>query len=137
MDIRSLAVADTARLHLRGPDDKLLYEGADSSRPVVVVVYGPGSKQHAQAQAAQSNRLLALLQRHGKKIEQTVDQKAEEAAEFLADCTQGFEHLSYDALSGRDLALAVYRDRRIGFVADQVAKFLGDWGNFTNGSATN
>lgn len=128
MDIRTkFSVAQTARLHLRDAGDELMY--TDDGKEIAVNVYGPGSKHYARAQAAQQNRLLDKLKRKGK-ADQTAEQKAAEASEFLSDCTENFENLEYDALQGDALAKAVYSDLSIGFIADQVAKFLVDWANF-------
>lgn len=133
-NIRKFAVEQTGRLHLRDASEELMHtpEGA----PMVVNLYGPGSKQYARAQAAQQNRMVDKLKRKGK-ASSTAEQNAAETAEFLADCTISFENVEYDDLTGRDLALAVYSDTEIGFVADQVAKHIGDWSNFTKPSTTN
>ena len=128
MDIRSLAVDPTNTLALRDANDELI-PGAS------VVVYGPGSKQYAAAQARQQNRMIDKLKSKGK-TEQTAAQKAAETAEFLADVTVSFGGLEYDALEGRALAVAIYSDVSIGFIADQIAKFVGDWSNFSKVSAT-
>lgn len=133
MDIRTKAVSLTGKLHLRDASDELMF---DNGKPVEVNVYGPGSKQYAKASAAQQNRMMVLLKRKGS-VDQTAEQKRSENAEFLADCTESFENLSYDALVGREMAVAVYSDVTIGFIADQVAKFIGDWSNFSTPSATN
>lgn len=135
MDIRQFAVEPTARLHLRDAADELMYADGDPAKPIVAVVHGPGSKQYARAQAAQQNRIIDKLKRKGK-TEQSADQLAAEKAEFLADCTAAFENLDYDGLAGAELYRAVYADTSIGFIADQVAKHMGDWSNFTKGSAT-
>ncbi len=129
MDIRSKAVSQTSVLELRDANDELM-------QGVTVTVYGPGSKQYAAAQARQSNRMIDALKKKGK-TEQTAAQKAAETAEFLADVTFEFNGLEYDALTGRELALAVYSDTSIGFIADQVAKHCGDWSNFSKVSAPN
>lgn len=141
MDIRKFAVEPTSRLHLRDAADELMYvDGEDGTpdltKPICAIVHGPGSKQYAKAQAAQQNRIIDKLKRKGK-TEQSADQIAAEKAEFLADCTAGFENLDYDGLTGDALARAVYGDTSIGFIADQVAKWMGDWSNFTKGSVTN
>lgn len=128
MDIRKYAVDPTSKLHLRDANDELMY--TDEGKPVAVNLYGPGSKQYARAQAAQNNRLLDKLKRKGKS-DQTAEQRAAESSEFLADCTESFENLEYDNLAGRELFMAVYADVSIGFVADQVAKYISDWSNFT------
>lgn len=139
MDIRKFAVEPTGRLHLRDATDELMYADGpdgkpDPARPIAVNIHGPGSRQYARAQAAQQNRMVDKLKRKGK-AEQSADQIAAEKAEFLADCTASFENLEYDDLAGAALARAVYADTSIGFIADQVAKWMGDWGNFTKGSA--
>lgn len=136
MDIKKLAVKPTSKLHLRDGNDELIYADGDKSRPVCVNLFGPGSKEYARAQAAQNNRLMDKLKRKGKSSD-TAEQRAAEAAEFLADCTESFENMEYDGLTGRALALAVYADVSIGFIADQVAKHIGDWANFTNSSTPN
>lgn len=133
MDIKKLAVAETGRLHLRAADDELIYADGKQEKPIVVNVYGPGSKQYARAMAAQNNRMLDKLKKRGK-ADQTAEQKAQEAAEFLADCTESFENIDYDKLTGRELALAVYSDAGLGFIADQVSAFIGNWANFTKPS---
>ena len=140
MDIRKFSVEPTGRLHLRDAADQLMYaEDADGkpdpTKPIAVNLYGPGSKQYARAQAQQQNRMVDKLKRKGK-TDQTADQKAEEAAEFLSGCTAGFENLEYDQLQGEALAKAVYMDPSIGFIAEQVGKHLGDWGNFSKPSTT-
>ena len=38
-------------------------------------------------------------------------------------------------LQGEALHLAVYADKTIGFIAEQVGAHLGNWANFTKGSA--
>jgi len=133
MDIRTKAVQPTSTLHLRDAADELMYDG---DKPVTVTIYGPGSKQFAKAQAAQQNRMLDMLKRKGK-TDQTAEQKRTEQAEFLTDCTAEFGNLSYGDLTGAALANAVYSDIEIGFIADQVAKHIGDWANFSRPSATN
>jgi hypothetical protein len=133
MDIKKYSVAPTSRLHLRDANDELMY--SDDGKPMAVNLYGPGSKQYAKAQAAQNNRMIDKLKRKGKS-DQTAEQRASEAAEFLADCTESFENVEYDTLTGNALSIAVYSDVAVGFIADQVAKHIGDWANFTKPSST-
>lgn len=134
-DIRQFGVVPTSKLHLRDANDELMYADAGKSLPICVNLYGPGSKPYAQAQAAQNNRIMDKLKRKGKS-DQNADQRAAESAEFLSDCTESFENLEYESLTNRALAMAVYSDPSIGFIADQVAKHIGDWANFTKPSTT-
>lgn len=136
MDIKKFAVSPTSKLHLRDANDELLFADEEKTKPITVNLYGPGSREYARAQTAQSNRMIDKLKRKGK-TEQTAEQRASESAEFLSDCTEGWENMEYDQLTGRALSVAVYSDVTIGFIADQVAKHIGDWSNFTKPSATN
>lgn len=137
-DIRKHAVEETTVLHLRDAADELMYaDGPDGnpelSKPMTVVLYGPGSKPYAKAQARQSNRMVDKLKKRGK-TDQTAEEKAEEIAEFLTECTKSFENIDYEGLQGDALYKAVYADRTIGFVAEQVNKHIGSWENFSKGS---
>ena len=134
MDIRKFAVEETSTLTLRDANgDPML---AEDGQPMTITLYSPGSKTYAKAQAAQNNRLLDKLKRKGK-AEQSASERAAEAAEFLSACTQAFSsNIQYDELTGEALYKAVYADTSIGFIAEQVGKHLGDWANFSKGSAT-
>lgn len=134
MDIKKFAVQNTGRLHLRDASDELMY--TDDGKEIAVNVYSPGSKQYAKAQAAQSNRVMNTLKRKGK-IDQSAEQKTADNAEFLTEITASFENLDYDSLAGEALYKAVYSDTTIGFIADQVAKFVGDWSSFKTPAAKN
>lgn len=127
MDIRQFAVKESARLVLNdAKGDPITNE---AGQEVAVHVYGPGSKPFAKAKNAQSNRMIDKIKTKGKS-EQTPEQTAKETAEFLAECTESFENLDRDGLAGHALAVAVYADISIGFIAEQVNKHIGDWANF-------
>lgn len=138
MDISKKAVNPTSVLHLRDASDELMYsEGPDGDPchppyPVQVVLYGPGSREFEKAQARQNNLFIAQLKRKGK-VEQTSQQKREEASEFLTAITESFKNMEYKDLVGEDMARAVYMDISIGFIADQVTAHVKDWANFTKG----
>lgn len=132
-DIRKFSVAPTGRLHLRDAADEPMYADDACTLPIAVNVYGPGSKQFAKAKAAFTARNESRPKRKSaghQTSEHKAEQRLEEIAEFLADCTANFENLQYDTLTGSELALAVYSDVSLGFIADQVNTFLGDWANF-------
>lgn len=131
MDLRKIAVSETSVLHLRDAADNLLI---DNGKPVTVTLYSPGSKQYAQATAARSNRIVDRLKQKGKS-DRTPEETAQEQAEFLAACTHSMDGVELDDLKGPELFKAVYADTSIGFIAEQVGKHLGEWGNFTKGSA--
>ena len=132
MDIRKFAVEETGVLELRDAADEPML--GEDSKPITVTLYGPGSKQYAKAQAAQQNRMIDKLKRKGKS-DQTAEEKARETAEFLAGCTKEFSaNIEMDGLQGEALHRAVYSDTSIGFIAEQVGKHLGEWGNFSKPS---
>lgn len=127
MDIRQFAVKTTARLALKtAKGDPML--GSDG-KELAVLLYGPASKQFAQAQHDQKTRLMERARTKGD-AELTVDQVRMQDAEFLAQCTHSFENVELDKLTGDELAKAIYAMPEIGFVAEQVNKFLGGWANF-------
>ena len=132
MDISTLAAKESAVLQLRGADDELLF---DNGVAVTVTCFGPGSKAYQKAQSASQNKLIDRMKRKGN-IDQTPDEKLAQQAEFLTACTESFEGLTSGALTGPDLFRAVYSDPEVGFISEQIAKFIGDWSNFTKASTT-
>lgn len=136
MDILTLGIADTATLHLKGPDNLPLYSGPEK-KPVTVTVHSPGSDAFAQIETKQTQRVLKRLDDNdGKRTAMTAEERLSQTAEDLADLTVEFQNLELEGKTGRALALAVYGNRRLGFIANQVTKFLADWGNFKGASAT-
>ena len=135
-DITQTAVEETAVCELNNADDAPLI--GDENKQCTVTLYGPGSAPYAQAEAKRQNRLLERLRRKGK-TEMSAEEQRGESAEFLAAITISFNNFAYppagDA-TGKDLFRALYMDRKVGFITDQVQKFVGDWGNFTGSSAT-
>lgn len=137
-DIRKHAVSPTSTLHLRDAEDMPMYADdasgqPDLNRPMMAVLYGPGSKEYKKAQVANSNRMIERLKKKGK-TDISPEEQARETAEFLAACTQSLDNVEYAGLAGEALFLAVYGDAEIGFVAEQVNKHIGDWANFTKPS---
>jgi hypothetical protein len=132
VDIRTFAVEETSVIALVDSNEAPM-RGEDG-QPMTITVYGPGSKPYARAQAAQSNRMIDKLKKKGK-MDQSAEEKAREQAEFLAGCTKEFSaNIECDGLKGEALHKAVYADTSIGFIAEQVAKHIGEWGNFSKGS---
>lgn len=144
-DITKQRAAPTAPLHLRGIDNNLLYsEGEDGkpdlTKPVRIHFYSPGSKQQSAAEARATQRALKRLEENdGKPNPATPDVRRAEAAEDLAAVTHHFENLTYPPAGeaqGTELFEALYADADLGFVTNQAAKFLSNWGNFKAGSGT-
>ncbi len=139
MDIKKFSVSPTTTLHLRDAQDELMYaeneDGSkDESKPMRVTLYGPASKEYQRASQKQSNRLIDRLKKKGK-ADMTPEARLEEQSTFLAEVTAGFENVEYGEAKGIELARAIYSDPEIGFIADQVAKHVAEWSNFTRASS--
>lgn len=130
LNIRSRAVAETLTFALNDADDSPLVD--DSGKPVRCTIYGPGSKQYQLANQRKSDKVVSKMIK-GKTP--TADEQFRANAEFLADITESID-LAYDDLQGREKLVAIYSDRGIGFIADQVTAKVGDWANFKSGSVT-
>ena len=131
-DIRKFEVEETSVIALRGSDDSPLM--VDDGQPMTVTVYGPGSKPYAKAQAAQQNKLMERLRKKGK-LDQGAEESRQEQIDLLVACTKEFSaNIECDALKGEALYRAVYSNRGLGFISEQVAKHIAEWGNFTKGS---
>lgn len=133
-DISSLSVAETTDVHLRGPDDELLY--TPEGKPVSITIYGVGSKPFAKAQSQASNRALDRFKRKGK-TDLSAEDKAEERASFLASCTVSLNNFDYKGATDAAAVKAMYADVKLGFIADQVDKAMGDWSVFMKDSSSN
>ena len=133
MDISKLAAQESSNLQLRTADDQPLI--GDDGVQVSITCYGPGSKAYQRAQSNSQNKLIDRMKRKGNS-DQTPDEKAAQRAEFLAACTVSFN--GFDYKGGVDLAAfrEAYADAEIGFITDQVEKFISDWSNFTKASTT-
>lgn len=135
MDILTQAIADTARLHVKGADGLPLYSGPER-KPVIIVLHSPGSEAYAQIETKQTQRFLKRMDDNdGKRTAMTAEERVGQNAEDLADLTVDFENLTYGDKTGRALHLAVFGDRKLGFIANQVNKYLADWGNFKGAPA--
>ena len=139
MKIATLAVVATAFCHLKGPDGTFLYE---DGKPVGIDLFGPGSPEYARIEERQSARTIKRMQDNDNKVAHVpVEQRRTESSEDLADLTSGFRQIEHDGadgtpLSGRALHVAVYSDPALGWIKEQVVKFVGDWGKFTPVSQT-
>jgi hypothetical protein len=135
-DITTQAVNDTAVIHLKNAAGELLFADAERTKPVQIVIYGPGSKPFGVVEARQSGRAVKRMQDNDGKI--TVapfEDRVRETAEDLAAITVRIENFSYPPAGkaeGAELFTAIYADPKLGFIARQVTKFVGDWGNFTS-----
>lgn len=139
-NLKKFALVSTIVHHLLDGDENPMYaDGADGkpdlSRPMRAHMFGPGTKQYAKAQAAQSNRSMDRFKKKGK-ANMTAEEQSIERATFLAACTSQLENIEVDELSGDALAMAVYTDLELCFIPMQLDKLIGDTANFTKASQT-
>lgn len=133
MDISKFAAQDSSDLQLRTADDQPLI--GDDGVQVSITCYGPGSKAYQRAQSTSQNKLIDRMKRKGN-VDQTPEEKAAQRADFLAACTVSFNGFDYKGKADQAAFKAAYADSEIGFVTDQVEKFISDWANFTTASTT-
>ena len=137
-DITAQAVADTAPVHIKGADGEFLYSDGKAVR---IILYSPGSDRFAEIEARQTNRAVKRMQENDGKVSLAPpEQRRAELAQDLADITAGFENLSYPPAGdkqGTELFIALYSDKKLGFIPQQLQKTLADWGKFLPGSTGN
>lgn len=134
LNIRSKAVLAMITFQLCDADDTPLFQ-EDGVTPVNVTVHGPGSAVYLKAQQSKSDKLLQKVMK-GKEARLSVDEAAASQVEFLTAITESMD-VAYDDLDGKAKLRAIYSDSTLGFIADQVTKKVGDWGNFKASSSTN
>lgn len=140
-DISTLAVCDTGALHLKNAEGELLYADAERTKPMRIVLYGPGSTVFGVVESRQTARAVKRMQDNdGKLTSPPLEVRTRETAEDLAELTLRFENFGYapaGEVSPREMFEAFYTDIKMGLFTKQVAKFISDWGNFTGASAAN
>jgi hypothetical protein len=135
-DLQTAEAQETSVLHLKDVQGELMHakDAAGQELPVTVVVYGPGSDQYQKAQLRAQRRAMQMFKKKGAKAadSRTAEERRGDDADLLADITVSFGNLTYKGLEGRALALAIYQNPKLGFIADQVNSHAGDWANFTS-----
>ncbi len=127
-DLSQYEAADTAVLDvLNQKEEPLLGAGG---QPVTIEMYGPGSAQYAKAQAkidsASQTRAFAAIR--GKVTKDAAEENRKLQAEKLAACTKQINNFPVDPP-------ALYGNAKLGYITNQAAKFLEDWGNFPAASS--
>ena len=123
MDFSKYLLSPTGRVEINLPNgDPMLYEG----QRVAVNVYSPASREYAKAEAELQRTATSRLM--GKKIG---DDNDEADARFLVAITESIENFPYPGGIG-----AVYRDRGLIYIGQQVRAYVGEQGNFFAKSGT-
>lgn len=134
LNIRSKAVLAMITFQLCDADDTPLFQ-EDGVTPVNVTVHGPGSKVFLSAQQSKSDRVLQKVMK-GKEAKLSMEEASASQIDFLTAITESMD-VECDGLDGKAKFKAIYSDASLGFIADQVNKKVGDWGNFKAPSAKN
>lgn len=137
--ISELDAKDTAPLHLKdAAGEPMFFKGKDGEEQKVrIFVYGPGSEPFRQAQLRANRRVMAIMKRGRRALEErSVEERAKDTADLLADITASVEGLDLEGASLRDGMHRLYANPRCGYVADQVNAFAAEWGNFTESAQT-
>lgn len=141
--VKKYEMVELATWHCRDADDALMYaEGPDGTqdlnRPMLIHLWGPGSKKHNQAQQARSNRTIGRIQRRGK-ADMSADEALREQVEFVTECTQSMENMEELSERGaKDEALwrEVYQNLRLSFIVAGAEMFARNTANFRPLSTT-
>lgn len=137
-NIKTKAAADTATVELLDAHGEPMMTDDEPPQPVTATIYGPGSKQQADAIARhRARQLRAQKDRKGREL--TADERRAAEAELLADVTVSLNNLTYvddagNEPAGRELLVAVYGDSQLGYIADQINRKSNDWSVFTKAS---
>lgn len=139
-NLKKFGISESSVLHLRDANDELMYADGedgkpDQSRPMRVHLHGPGSKVHAKARQAAANRTMDRFKKKGKS-DLTYEDQIAETATFLTACTEKWENVEYDGLTGDAMSKAIYSDLSLIFLAKQVDGWLAETSNFAKPAST-
>lgn len=128
-DLSAFEITETATLEVLDVNGQpLLRHG----HPVRITLHGPGSDVYvrAESRAAAATQARAFAALRGKAGKTDSDDQHRQRAEKLAAVTAGIDN--FPVPGG---ALALYSNRKLGYITNQVEAFLGDWANFKPVSA--
>lgn len=121
IDFSQYLLSPTGRVEINLPNGEPMMT---NGQRVAVNVYSPASEEYHRAQTtmqrAARDKLLG-----GKKSANEAEESAEIDARFLVSVTRGFENFPYPGG-----APAIYRERGLMYIGDQVRAYLGEQGNF-------
>lgn len=128
-DLNSLAINKTTfDLQLRHPTtDEPLFADKEDTKPLIITVFGPSSKEHRQATAAIQSKHL----RRGTK-KASLNELKEDSVEFLAACTEGSKNFVVEGKEPKTLAdfKELYSNASYDWIRKQVDEAIGDVANF-------
>jgi len=120
-DLSQFLLSPTGRVEISLPNgDPMMYQG----QQVVVHVFSPASKEHARAQANLQRSVRDRLFGNKRKVADA-EEEAEIDARFLSAVTSSVENFPWPG--GVE---AMYRERGLSYIGEQVRAYLNDAGNF-------
>jgi hypothetical protein len=127
-DLSQFETIDLAALTVQTPrGEDLLVDG----KPVVINLYGPGSKQFVNAKYRLDNavqaRSIAMLR--GKGSKNAAEESRQQQAEFYAAVTASVDNFPVSPID-------IYLNPKLNYITEQVEKFLSDTENFMPASPT-
>ena len=119
----SFFLSETSRIEIDLPNgEPMLFEG----KQVAVNIHGPATDVFVKAKDAMDKEAQKRVFRSmGAKLKKGDDEDKDADAKFLAAITDSVENFPFPGGAG-----AIYRERRLKYVADQVRGHLSDLGNF-------
>jgi hypothetical protein len=125
-----LEVADSTTVELDDKNGNELLDAAGQGRRSITI-YGPGSRQFAEAQAKHNARGLKRMRTRGGRVTANADEEIGAKASFLADITISFNGFGLsEEQQTRDAFREFYANTGVGYLTDQVNTAAGDWANF-------
>lgn len=128
-DLSQFEAAETGVLEvLNAKGEPLLHKGS----PVTIEVYGPGSQQFVRAQSKleQANQARSFAAIRGKAMPNAPEEQRKDIVTKLAACTKTV--VNFPIPGG---AAALYGNPKLGYITEQVSKYLEDWANFPPASS--
>ena len=119
----SFFLSETSRIEIDLPNgEPMLYDG----KQVAVNIHGPATDVFVKAKDAMDKEAQKRVFRSmGAKLKKGDDEDKDADVKFLVAITDSVENFPFPGGAG-----AIYRERRLKYVADQVRAHLSDLGNF-------
>lgn len=126
-DITALEISDSGKYHVTDAKGNPQYADKAQTLPITITIASPGTKKAAKAQfkrdEARNARVMGAMA--GKNSKRTEADEIAERAAFLAEITESLDNFDYPGGS-----VALYKNIKLGHIADGVDKYFGDRGNF-------
>lgn len=129
MSLKKYSLAETSTLHIQTPDGDLMYMDDAQKKPVRLHLFGVGSKQYQNAERKRQDALANKFKRYKNKTIPS-EELEELRVDFLVRCVSGSENFELDGQKDDELYRAVFSDRSLVFITEQVERFISDQANF-------